>query len=409
MTEGSHAGEAAGGGPRGSAKASRLDEVADGATNLAFPVEEYRDRLERTQAEMAEADLPVLVLHQPESVCWLSGFWHDGFLLYHALVVPAEGEPVLVLRALEEPVAEELSWLTRRVGYSETDKNVVENVQRVLRELGLDRGRVGIERNSWFLTVERYDTLCRLLLHADLVREPRIVDRLMLVKSPREVEYVRAAARIAEAGVKAGIEATRAGVSEYEVAAAVAAGQARAGHDGFMGGMGGTISSGYRINQLHAQQSAKRVQPGELVHLEIPGISGQYWAKLMRTAVVGEPTDEHRWAEEVILRAQDEGIARMAPGVVASEITEACRRPVLKAELRESYDNRVGYGLGLLFHPTNGELTYEFTSGAAWVLEAGMVFHMLLSAKGVAFSETVLVTDSGHEMLTNFERTLFVR
>lgn len=409
MSGGSRAGEAAGGGPRRLTKSSRLDEVGNGATNLAFPIEEYRDRLERTQAEMTEADLPVLVLHQPESVCWLSGFWHDGFLLYHALVVPAEGEPVLVLRALEEPVAEELSWLTRRVGYSETDKNVVGNVQRVLRELDLDRGRVGIEMNSWYLTVERHDALRRLLPHADLVREPRIVNRLMLVKSPREVQYVRAAARIAEAGVKAGIEATRAGASEYEVAAAVAAGQARAGHDGFMGGMGGTISSGYRINQLHAQQSAKRVQPGELVHLEIPGISRQYWAKLMRTAVVGEPTNEHRRAEEVILRAQDEGIARMAPGVVATEITEACRGPVLKAGLRESYDNRVGYGLGLLFHPTNGDLTREFVTDGDWVLEAGMVFHMLLSAKDIAFGETVLVTDGGHEVLTDFERTLFAR
>lgn len=82
---------------------------------------------------------------------------------------------------------------------------------------------------------------------------------------------------------------------------------------------------------------------------------------------------------------------------------------MLKAGLRESYDNRVGYGLGLLFHPTNGELTYEFTPGADWILEAGMVFHMLLSAKSVAFSETVLVMDGGHEVLTDFERTLFAR
>ena len=47
--------------------------------------------------------------------------------------------------------------------------------------------------------------------------------------------------------------------------------------------------------------------------------------------------------------------------------------------------------------------------GADWQLEAGMVFHMYTSAKGVSFSETVLVDKDGAERLTRLERRLFAR
>jgi Xaa-Pro dipeptidase len=407
MTSDTRGGRACEVGSRGFVAEPAVDDDWE-ARNLVFPEEEYRERLRRTQAEMGKADIPVLILHQPESICWLSGFWHDGFFAYHALVVPAEGEPVLVLRALEEPVAEELSWVAHREMYPE-DENAVRATERVLRRLNLDDGRVGVEGSSWFLTVRRFDALCGLLPRADFVREPDIINGLMLVKSPREVERIRAAARIAGAAVEAGVEATREGASEYQIAAAISAAQAISGHDGFMGGMGGTISSGYRVNQLHAQQSGRQLRSGDLVHLELPGISRQYWAKFMRTAVVGEPTDDLLRAEEIVRRAQDEGISRMAPGVAASEVTEACRGPILNARLRETYDNRVGYGLGLQFHPTTGYFDREFVPGADWFLEPGMVFHMLLSARGVAFSETVVVTHDGHEVLTDLERRVFVR
>ena len=50
-----------------------------------------------------------------------------------------------------------------------------------------------------------------------------------------------------------------------------------------------------------------------------------------------------------------------------------------------------------------------FIPTADWVVEAGMVFHMYVSAMGLSFSETVLVTESGAERLTLAERVLFVR
>jgi Xaa-Pro dipeptidase len=96
----------------------------------------------------------------------------------------------------------------------------------------------------------------------------------------------------------------------------------------------------------------------------------------------------------------------MGPGAPAAHIAELCRRPVLDAGLVEHYENRVGYGLGLQFHPTSGDFDLDVDHRTSRKLEAGMAFHMLLFAAGAAISETVAVTDNGVEVLTHGPRAL---
>ena len=87
------------------------------------------------------------------------------------------------------------------------------------------------------------------------------------------------------------------------------------------------------------------------------------------------------------------------------------RDGVLAANLRDRYDNATGYTLGYYapWSPRTSDFTRLFIPTATWALEPGMVFHMYVSARGLAFSETVLVTDAGAERLTQTERALFVR
>ncbi len=374
---------------------------------MDFPVEEYRARLARVQAEMARHHLPVLLLHQPENVYYLSGFYTIGFFAYHSLAVPVEGDPVLVLRDVEEPLAVEQSWVSRRVTYADTTPNPLTAVKDALDALGLGGGVVGVEYHAWFLTLERYHGLAELLPHARFVREPRIVDTLRLIKSPREVAYIRAAARVVEDAMRAGIEAIVPGVRERDLALSVNAALVRGGAEWpFVG----VITSGERTQWLHGQWSDRRVLLGDQVYYELDARVCKYHARLLRTTVLGEPTPEQQRTADVLIAAQDAAIHKMYPGVVAVEIDEACRGPVLRAGLRESYTNRVGYSIGIILPPSGaGTQILEFVPSAAWRLEAGMVFHMLLVARGIGISETVLVTDHGPELLTRFDRRLFVR
>lgn len=371
--------------------------------SLDFSIAEYRERLERTQRDLAAHQLDGLLLHGPENIAYLSGFHLSiGSFAYHALLVPARGDPVLIVRALEEPLAAASSWVERWSSYADSEEPAAATA-RAAAVLGLQSGRVGVEHHSWFLTLDRYERLCALLPHVTFVAEPRIVDHLRLRKSSVEAEYIRAACRVVEAGMRAGLAALSPGVSERELAAEITAARIRAGSDVPLLGV---VASGPRTDLLHGPWTDRLIERGDAVRLEFSGVVRGYWGRLMRTGVAGRPSPEQEGIADVVIGALEDGIARMRPGASAREVGDACRSPILRASLRETYENRVGYSLGLNHLPTSGEFLREMTPNADWQLEAGMVFHMLLIARGIGFSEMVLVTEAGHEVLTRHERAL---
>ncbi len=369
---------------------------------MDFTIEEYRNRVSKTQAEMAKHHLPVLLLHAPENITYLSGFRMLGFFMYHALIVPASGDPVLVVRDVEQPAADETCWVRQRSVYVDIEEPI-KATARALGDLGLDHGTIGTEFGTWFLTLDRMETLKRLLPNVTFIPEPNIVRLLRVVKSEAEIEYLKKASRVVEAMVRAGFGAIRNGASERELAAAIMTAQAMSGGEPPLEAI---MMTGERTRQLHGTWSDRRLRAGDSVYFELNGVVGGYWSKLMRTAVVGKASKEQRRAAHVISESLEKGIAMMHPGAVAGEIDQVLRQPVIRAGLRDSYYHRVGYTLGLIHPPSSGEYIRQFMAGDTWRLEAGQVFHMLVIASGVGFSETVLVTNDGPQLLTNFERRL---
>jgi Xaa-Pro dipeptidase len=131
----------------------------------------------------------------------------------------------------------------------------------------------------------------------------------------------------------------------------------------------------------------------------------------MRPTVIGAPSAGQAAAVRRLVEIQDLQLAAMKPGAVARDVDRLCRDAVLAAGLRDRYDNATGYTLGYYapWSPRTSDFTRVFLPTSEWVLEPAMVFHMYVSAQGLAFSETVLVTETGAERLTRSERMLFVR
>ena len=86
---------------------------------------------------------------------------------------------------------------------------------------GLRGGRIGMEMQSLFLTPRNADAIREKAPGVEWRDASGLVDVLRLVKSPLEMDYTRRAAKAADAGTLAAIEATRDGASDYEVAAGV--------------------------------------------------------------------------------------------------------------------------------------------------------------------------------------------
>ncbi|UPJ79367.1 aminopeptidase P family protein [Bradyrhizobium sp. 183] len=375
---------------------------------MAFPSDEYHRRLSNTQSEMEKADIPVLLLHQPESIIYLTGFnIGTGFYSYHALAVPQKGNPVLVVRDVEIPAIKKGSPIKEWVTYQDTS-NVIEvvvpAVRKALDKVGATGGKVGVDEHSWFLTPERYRYLRAQLPHAKLVAEPQIVEKLRFIKSPLEVECIRKAAATVESGVRKAIESVAAGRTERELAAILLHEIVSAGGEPPYSAV---ILSGERGNELHGTITDRTLVKGDQIYFEPSAIQNQYTARVMRTAIVGRPNADQMRTAEALIRIQDDGIAMMKPGAIAADIDDAFRKPVLQSGLKKTYTNKSGYSLGLIVRPNITEQGRDFLPDATWALQPGMVFHMLMMANGIGFSDTVLVTEKGPERLTKMERRLF--
>jgi Xaa-Pro aminopeptidase len=373
---------------------------------LVFSREEYARRLAAVRATMQEREADVVLIDEAEHLAYLTGFDRSA-TRYQACAIPRDGDPVMILRSLDEPSFLERSWLRDRVTMADWD-DPVEVIARELGRRGWADRRIGLELDSNYLTVRRWQAITRALPAATFVDFGEVLRELRLRKSPEEIAYLRQAAGIADQALAAAIAAAGEGRSEREAAAAASRAFLELGADT---GRAGVITSGSRAGSLHGVLGHHRLERGDILHLElVPQVHG-YSARIMRPTVIGPPSAEQADAARRLVAAQDRQLAAMRPGAVAADVDRIARDEVLAAKLRDRYENATGYTLGYYapWSPRTSDFTRLFVPAATWRLEAGMVFHMYVSALGLAFSETVLVAESGAERLTATERKLFVR
>lgn len=372
---------------------------------MLFPQAEYEERLGRLRALMAERDVAVVIADEAEMLHYFTGFAISENL-YRAVVIALNGAPTMIVRLLDEQPFLKAAWFHNRRTFDDLEDPVAVTAQ-VIEAAGSAAGRIGLDMNSYCMPAKRFQHLTALLPGVTFVDFSDVFRPLRLKKSPREIAVMRKAAGIADVTMRRAIAAAVPGASSRTSAAVASASFIELGADF---GRTGPITVGRGWNFLHGKLSDDALQPGDVLHLElVPKVNG-YCARLMRPAVMGVPSAELQDAAATLIEIQDRQIAAMVPGTVAGEVDAILRQGVLDAGLRQDYVNNTGYTLGYYFEqaPRTSDFTRLFTSAAEWRLEAGMTFHMYTSAAaGIAFSETVLVTDDGPERLTKTERKLF--
>jgi len=376
---------------------------------LPFSDAEFSARLAAVQDTMNAADMDALVVTAPENIYYLSAFHTAAYDLLQALVVPRSGVPVLVNIIHEsEYLVPFRSWVTEKRAYTKTVP-FLQTLAALMQELGVARGRIGVEKTCFFLTVRDFEGLQALLPQARFVDSGGVVERERAVKSPAEVAHIRAAARVVEAGMRAGIEVCAAGRHDTDVAAAVHAALIEAGGD-YMS-YPPFINSGWATCLVHNTWSGRRLNSGDLVFLEISGVVHRYGAALMRSVAIGKIDDEFERRNEVVHEVLAATMAAIRPGVTSGDVNSICAAAFAK----HGYTmlKRAGYSMGINFPPgwREGDVL-DLSARNPVVLQPGMVFHIpqpyrMPGEQTVSVSETVLVTDTGCESLTQFPRQLF--
>ena len=149
--------------------------------------------------------------------------------------------------------------------------------------------------------------------------------------------------------------------------------------------------------------------------IEIGATFNRYTSPLFRTAAVGEASPDLHRMYEACTEAMEAAIEAVKPGARSRDVQEACQKVIDARGYEPHFRKRVGYSLGVGYPPTWGEgHIIDLKHHDERVLKPNMVFHVVPALRengeyGVGMSETVAVTDSGHEVITNFSRELFVR
>lgn len=368
---------------------------------------------------MADEGVDLLLLTDPDSVYYVSGYW--GYLGVDwgrptVVAMPRAGELTLITPKLESEMAAAMTWVEDIRSYIDGGGGEWTDP---LREV------LAHHRTS-SVAVERFQipALVSEFLHKEIGPGPFadasiLLGEMRMIKSPEEIATVRQAGKLAVAMCAAGKAAIGEGVPEYEVALAVAtAGTRKAaellGHDDgdvFQSPLIHDLQSlkcGIHTSMAHRRTSVQRIQRGDPIHMCMCGIAKfkQFKPGMDREYVVGDISDEFCKDYEIALAAQQTAMEAIRPGVAAEDVALATHE--VYRQIGVTSASRAGRGIGYSVNERP-----QLKVGDKTPLRPGMVLAVDGGVSqpgryGCWTCDTVLVTETGMECVTEFPKALEV-
>lgn len=351
------------------------------------------------RSALSGSDFDAVVAVSPENVAYTAGTIIETRKSIRdrlALVLwPRDGEPTFIMCAVEEAQAREESWISDIRSYVEFKTSPVSLLAEVLREKGLDHGRVGLELG--YLSARYFAELQREAPHITFLEDERFFDEVKVIKTEAEIAALREGAVATEAALLETYRAIRPGESEQSMRMRLIAQMLERGCGNLEFAY---INAGPNTGFPHNLASAYECKPGDLIKSDVGGIWHGYLSDIARTAVVGSPSARQTdiWARlrEVHLAS----IGQLRPGRPASDVFLAMKTGMEQAGLPFPLPH-AGHSIGLTGHEfpmltaTNHmeikpNMTFMVETRARWAKQEG--YHM---------EDLILVTDDGPKWLTD--------
>ena len=221
------------------------------------------------------------------------------------------------------------------------------------------------------------------------------LDRLRVIKTPREIEILRYNGRISAEAIQRAIQATAPGKFEYEL-------EAEATHWLLKHGIQGAaypaiVGSGPMGNRWHYEDNGRRLNPGELIVMDYGGSLDYLTIDITRTwPVSGQFTDAQLKAYQTTLEAQKAIIAAIRPGVTR-DVVRTLAEDIMR---KNGFDPRyayVGHYVGMSVHDV-GDWNAPFAAGMVMAIEP--IIDIPDQQLHIRVEDTILVTPNGAEILS---------
>lgn len=391
------------------------------AQNAPFSPAEYARRIARTRAAMAAAGIDALFVTDPSNQAWLTGYDGWSFYVHQGVILTMEGEPLWWGRHMDSLGALRTCWIGRDSihGYADsyvqsTVRHPMQDLARLLRDLGLERARLGVEMENYYYSAKAHAVLAEQLPQATLVDATALVNWQRLVKSDEEIAFIRKAAGISDKVVRTAIEQSRPGLRKNELVAGIYhAAITGVGEDwGDYPAIVPLTPSGLDATAAHLTWNGESMKAGEATFFELSGCYRRYHAPLCRTVFLGKPPQEMLDTEKAQIEGIEAGLDAARAGNRTCDIANAFMAVLARYGIRR--EGRMGYPVGLSYPPDWGERTASIRAEDETVLEPGMVFHFMpalwMDSWGLETTETILIGDSGPaRAFGTVDRKLFVK
>lgn len=382
----------------GSNAAAQLDGLTLWS-NPAPPIApaEYAARMDKARALMARERLDALLVNAGASLTYFAGVPWGATERLVAMLLPADGEPILVCPRFERGSLEADLKITGDLRLWEEHDSPSDLVADALRELGATR--LGIDPSMAFVFVDR---IRRAAPGVELVDASPVIDGCRRAKSTAELTLMQQAKSMTLEVHRRAARILRAGITATEVKRFIESAHRALGAPGNSFCI---VQFGRSTAYPHGLPGESILAEGDMVLIDAGCTIGGYQSDITRSYVFGDADADQRRIWTLEREAQQAAFDAVRPGIACGEIDAAARRVLEAAGLGPDYalpglPHRTGHGIGLSIH----EAPY-LVRGDMTPLEAGMCFSnepmiVVPDRFGVRLEDHFHVTETGAAWFT---------
>jgi Xaa-Pro dipeptidase len=363
------------------------------------------ETLARVRKSMAENGIDVLLGSSPENVAYLAGISPPSQRTVRSrhsfAVVPVEGETHQVVIRLEAGVVEKRTTVDQLRIYDEFVEDPVLVAAELVEQVAEKGARVGVETTH--LPARDLGRLEEALSDYTFTAVDGALSEIRMLKTAEEIDTIRRIGTVAESAARTAVAEARAGTTEREIGNRITELYSAGGGDQLTMLVVGT---GERSAEPNAPPTARTVESGDLIRLDVIGTMNNYYSDVARTAIAGEPTDEQQKIWDLLVDIRDRAIDLVRPGVLSSDVYRLYAELMDEAGLPKYHF--LGHGLGITLHEE------PFLSAIHDVrLEENMVMCIeplcLISGRfGLQVEDEVVISADGCEPITDGREMLRV-
>ena len=357
---------------------------------------EHARRIERARTLMRANRIDALVIEPGSSMIYFAGvMWHRSERLT-ALVLPLNGDPVMVTPFFEEPSVRQTLAIPADVRVWQEDEDPLALVAGALRDRRAT-GTIGVEETVRFFVS---DGLAQ-RLPARLVSANPVVRGCRLIKTPAELALLQAANDVTLAAMRWAWTRTKEGMAPHDIAALISAATQKLGGESD----DALILLGEAAAYPHGSRKPQRVREGEVVLMDCGCTVQGYTSDISRTFVPGRAPRDVAGVFETVAEGQQVALRTAKAGVPAGAVDDAVRAFYAGKGYGPGYrlpglSHRTGHGIGL-----DGHEPINLVHGETTPLAPGMCFSdepglYLPGRFGVRLEDCWHLTDAGPKLFT---------